>query len=119
MKSLASVKGGTFKALGTLYRLHKIFGRNNGFRHPQFNNASPRSILPTKFNPRPPIRNSIIYSSDLPVAFSTNLFKMLVLLVISSSFSGAKPPFLISLSKRANSLAANPSFLANLSKTLT
>jgi len=62
---------------------------------------------------------SIIYNSDLPVTLSTNLLRMLVLLVNSSSFAGAKPPFFKMLSKRANSLAAYPSLLVSLSKTLT
>lgn len=46
-----------------------------------------------------------IYNSSLPAAFNTNLLRMLILLVNSSSFSGAKPPFLMIPSNLANSLA--------------
>ncbi|KAB8296044.1 hypothetical protein EYC80_008852 [Monilinia laxa] len=59
-------------------------------------------------NPVTPLyieQNYTFYNSDFPVAFSMNLLKMLVLVVNSSNFSGAKPPFLIIPSNLASSLA--------------
>jgi hypothetical protein len=58
------------------------------------------------------------HSSDLPT-FSINLLKIFDLLVNSSSFAGANPPFLIIPSNLANSLVAYVSLLLSLSKTLT
>lgn len=74
--------------------------------------CTPRSILflfrfhsCTNSSVPPPIKK-LAYNSDFPVAFSINLFKILVLLVKSSNFSGANPPFFIMPSNLANSLEA-------------
>lgn len=65
--------------------------------------------------------SGLFYSSLFSSSSSVprNFLKMLLLLVKSSSFSGARLPLLIRPCRRLNSFSAQPSFLLALSKALT
>jgi hypothetical protein len=60
---------------------------------------------------------SSLFSSSSSVP--RNFLKMLLRLVRSSSFSGAKLPLVINPWRRLNSFSAQPSFLLAFSKDLT
>ena len=106
------------RLLGLGVKIPDKFSRMN---HLSAINADPNSILHLYWlnTIEKPPGTDVVYNSSLPVALLMNLFKMLVLLVNSSSFSGAKPPFLRMPSNLANSFAAYASLLLSLSNTLT